>query len=112
MNRTSPFAYSYLIWILIFVIAPILLLWLFNFRYFIQQYKVFLWAILGAIIFSFPWDLISIREQIWLFEKPYIAGWWLFGLPIEEWLFIILVTVMFVSVTLIFWKKIGRLKNV
>lgn len=104
----TPFAYSYPIWILIFLVIPTLILWMLNFSYFTSHLKVFKLAILGAILFSLPWDFIAIKEQIWLFEKPYIFGLWILGLPIEEWFFITLVTILFTCITLIIWRKFGK----
>ncbi len=108
MEILTPFPLSYLAWIGIFVVIPLVALWIFNFSYFKEHIKVFLLAIIGSIIFSFPWDFIAVKEQIWLFEEPYILGIWLAGLPLEDWLFFVLVTVLFTSVTLLFWKKWGN----
>lgn len=101
-------AYAYPVWLVIFVIIPILLLWIWKFA-FLRKYKlVFLLAIIGSIIFSLPWDYIAITERIWYFEKPYILGIWFLGLPIEEWLFIIFVTQLFSTITVLLWKNFGR----
>lgn len=107
-NMISPFPYSYITWLSLFVIVPTIILWIFNFSYFSLHKKVFGLAILGSVIFSFPWDFIAIKEQIWLFEKPYIIGWHIIGLPIEEWIFISVVTILFTCFTLLLWKKMGR----
>jgi lycopene cyclase domain-containing protein len=99
--------YEYLIWLLIFVILPFIILWIWKFRDLIKYKKVFFLATIGSLIFSIPWDVISVRENIWYFRKPHILGIWLFGLPIEEYLFIIFVTLLFSSITILLWEKLG-----
>lgn len=108
MELLSPFPLSYITWILVFVAIPLVILWILNFDYFKKYLKIFILTSGGALLFSVPWDFIAIKEQIWMFEKPYIFGIWFLGLPIEEWLFIVLVTALFTSVTLLFWKKWGN----
>lgn len=99
--------YSYLVWLLIFAILPLILLWAVKFNT-LKRYKIpILLAPLGAIIFSFPWDYIAIKEGIWYFSEPYIMGIWLLGLPIEEWLFIVFETLLFASITALLWNRYG-----
>lgn len=100
--------WEYAIWLLIFVILPLVILWIIRFKD-LKKYKiVFFLAPIGSIIFSLPWDYIAIKEKIWLFTEPHIFGIWLLGLPIEEWLFIIFVTLLFSTVTTLLWEKFGR----
>ncbi len=97
-------AYSYFIWLAVFVAAPLLAIWGIWWRVFVPHLKVIGLAPIGALVFSIPWDIISVREHIWYFERPYIAGIWVGGLPIEEYLFIVLVTVLFASATVVVWS--------
>lgn len=99
--------YSYPLWLLIFVIFPIIFIWFFKHKLLIKYFKAIGFAIIGAIIFSLPWDFIAIQERIWFYEKPYIFGVWFLGLPIEEYAFISLVTVLFSSITIVVWDKYG-----
>jgi lycopene cyclase domain-containing protein len=99
--------YKYPLWLLIFVILPLSILWVIKFKDLKQYRIVFFLAPIGSIIFSLPWDYIAIKEKIWYFTKPHIFGIWLLGLPIEEWFFIIFVTLLFTSITVLLWKKYG-----
>lgn len=99
--------YEYLIWLLIFVILPLIILWIWKFRDLAKYKKVFFLAPVGSLIFSIPWDIIAVRENIWYFREPHILGIWLFGLSIEEYLFIIFVTLLFSSITVLLWKRLG-----
>lgn len=101
------FRYSYPVWLLIFVLLPLALIWFFQYRNLKRNIVPILLAPLGAIIFSFPWDYIAIRERIWYFTEPNIIGTWIFGLPIEEWIFIIFVASLFASITVLLWNKCG-----
>lgn len=64
-------------------------------------------VIIGSILVSFPWDYIMIKERVWYFKEPHIIGIWLLNLPIEEWLFISLVALLFSTVTILLLEKYG-----
>ena len=94
-------------WLLIFTISPLMILWIWKFKYLTKYKIVFFLAPIGSLIFSIPWDIISVKENIWYFTEPHILGIYILWLPIEEWFFIILVTLVFSSVTVVLWKKFG-----
>ncbi|MBI3619961.1 lycopene cyclase domain-containing protein [Candidatus Roizmanbacteria bacterium] len=96
---------SYPLWLFLFCVLPIVVVCLLEFKTIKKYKKVIALAITGSIIFSFPWDFIAIHEKIWYFTKPHIVGIWLGGLPIEEWFFITLETVLFTTVTIVLWEK-------
>lgn len=39
-----------------------------------------------------PWDVVFTELGIWGFNNDYLIGWRLFHLPLEEWLFFLLIT--------------------
>ncbi len=39
-----------------------------------------------------PWDIIFTQKGIWAFNPAYVSGLYLFNLPIEEWLFFVIIT--------------------
>ena len=58
---------------------------------------------------GFIWDYISVNIlQIWSFNSSKIVGVWLLGLPLEEWLFFGLTSMMIATSTLIVAEKIGK----
>ncbi len=99
--------HSYLIWLALFVLAPTGLLWAFYSKVLKRHWRVIFLAPVYALIFSIPWDYISIQERIWYYQTPYIAGLWIFGLPLEEYLFIIFVTLLFANISAVVWNYIG-----
>jgi lycopene cyclase domain-containing protein len=99
--------YEYPFWLLIFVILPLAILWIFKHKN-LMRYKLSLIScIIGSIIFSFPWDYIVIKKKIWYFTDPHIFGTWFLSLPVEEWIFIIFITLLFSSITILLWEKYG-----
>jgi len=64
-------------------------------------------TIIGGIIFGAPWDYIATKNKIWIFSADKIVGIWVLGLPIEEWLFFIFVTLLFTIITLVLWNRYG-----
>jgi len=92
---------------MLFVIIPLVILWLSFARVFKNYLPVFALCIIGSIIFSFPWDYLVIKERIWYFTAPFIIGVALFGVPIENLLFYIFVTILFTCITILLWEKYG-----
>lgn len=48
-------------------------------------------ALLFILIIFIPWDILFTREKIWGFNHNFVTGFLLLNLPIEEWLFFIVV---------------------
>jgi lycopene cyclase domain-containing protein len=97
--------YSYLWWLLLFALFPLVFLYLLNRKVLNSHKKVLLFAAIGGIIFGFPWDYLAIQERIWYFTKPQIIGVWILGLPLEEYIFILLETLLFATITVILLQK-------
>jgi lycopene cyclase domain-containing protein len=100
-------AYSYLLWLFLFAVLPLVCLWAVYIDVLRRYWRAIFLAPIGSLIFSFPWDYISIHEHIWYFQTPHIAGFWMFGLPIEEYLFIVLITLLFASIAAVVWSRLG-----
>lgn len=54
------------------------------------------WPALFAGIFVMmvvfiPWDIIFTARNVWWFNHDYVIGLYIFGLPIEEWLFFVVI---------------------
>lgn len=96
--------FEYLIWLCIFVWLPTILLWIKFYRILIPLKRVFLYAIIGSLVIAGVWDYIAIKENIWYFPEGRILKLWILGLPIEEWFFIIFVTLFISTITVIFFK--------
>ena len=71
-------------------IGSLLIPFLFSFHPKLQFYKK--WrslfpAILLMMAFFISWDILFTRNGIWGFNETYLTGYYLFHLPLEEWLF-------------------------
>lgn len=65
---------------------------IFSFHPKIQFYKrlyVFIPALLISSAIYISWDILFTKEGIWGFNHQYIIGWYLFNLPLEEWMFFV-----------------------
>ena len=96
---------SYLLWLLVFVVIPIIIIWVFKWKLLLKYKKVFVFSSVGAFIVAIPWDVIAVDEKVWYFTKPHIMGIWIGGLPLEEYLFIFLQTFLFTTITLVLLGK-------
>jgi len=87
--------YLYIVLLLIFAIIPSLFL-----LYIVRDRIVFKNLVISLFIFfviGVTWDQISVRAGIWRFAQGKIIGD-LFGIPIEEYLFIIFVPLLVITV--------------
>jgi len=99
--------YSYPLWLLVFLILPLGLIWAFQFRILLKYRWPLLLTGLGCLAIAVPWDLSAVKDHIWYFSEPYILGVWLFGLPIEEYVYILFVALLSACVTVLAWEHYG-----
>lgn len=92
---------SYIVWLLVFIWIPTLLLWIFRFKLLWKYRKSLFWAMLFALVFSIPWDIFAVHNRIWYFPAGGNLGVWIFGLPVEEYLFMATVTLLVGSITIL-----------
>jgi len=99
--------YSYPLWLAVCAVVPIVLLWAAYGSRLKPYGRMFFSCVCGALLLAIPWDYISVQEHIWYFTRPHVSGLWFLGLPIEEWVFITLVTLLFSTITVLTWEKYG-----
>jgi lycopene cyclase domain-containing protein len=99
--------YSYPLWLLLFLVLPLVLLWTFKFQTFMKYKWVLVLVAIGCVGVSVPWDILSVNDRIWYFSEPHIVGIWLLGLPIEEYFYIVLLGVLSCCVTILLWERYG-----
>ncbi len=98
---------TYLAWLLVFAWLPEFLLVLFFGRILWQYRKTLAFCIAGSVVVSIPWDWWAISTGTWLFPPRSIIGVWFGGSPLEEYLFIVFVTLLISSITLVLRKLLG-----
>lgn len=67
-------------------------------------------AIIVMMALFISWDIIFTREGVWGFNETYLSGYYLFHLPVEEWLFFICIpyACLFTHYSLLyFYPKFG-----
>lgn len=96
--------YTYLLWLALFIGIPLLieLRW---YRQLWQQRRAILWALVGSLVGGWLWDAAAVRFHLWYYEPERIAGIWWLGLPLEEWLWIVGVTLLFGFLTVILAER-------
>jgi len=92
---------TYLIWLALFLGLPILLLCARWPRAIWAQRRALGWTTLGALVGGWLWDGLAIHAHIWYYEPAKIAGLWWLGMPLEEWLWIAGVTLLFGCLTIV-----------
>ena len=102
---------EYIQWLSIFVWAPLLVLWILNWQYLSRYKQTFLYCIGFALLFSVPWDILAVQTQIWQFPQDTNLGIWISGLPLEEYLFMIFVTLLISTTTLLIKRRFERRRD-
>lgn len=82
---------------------------------FIRFWKPFFSAIILVGLFFIIWDIYFAFENVWGFNNEYLIGIWWFKLPLEEWLFFLLIPYAsnFIHYSLeFFFPKLELSKNI
>jgi lycopene cyclase domain-containing protein len=97
---------TYLLWLALFIGLPLigLLRWR---RLLWQRRRALFWATAGALVGGWAWDGLAVRFRLWHYDPAHIAGIWWLGLPLEEWLWIAGVTLLFGGITIVVAERIG-----
>ncbi|HAQ18458.1 MAG TPA: lycopene cyclase domain-containing protein [Prolixibacteraceae bacterium] len=82
--------FTYLILLMVSLGAPLALSFDTKVRYY-KNLKYILPAILVTAIIFWIWDIRFAAAQVWSFNSAYTVGLEMKGLPIEEWLFFIII---------------------
>jgi lycopene cyclase domain-containing protein len=98
----------YLNWLFWFVWLPCAVLWVIYWRILIKYKPIFIKAAIAALVFSVPWDVVAYRTHIWLWPQSCCVGVHISYLPMEEYFFLIFVTIYIVTCTLIFLNHFAR----
>jgi lycopene cyclase domain-containing protein len=82
--------YTYMVLMGITLFSPLVLSFDKRVHYY-TRWKALFPSILPMFIVFIIWDVIFTRNNVWWFNKEYVIGWFIAHLPLEEWLFFILV---------------------
>lgn len=96
---------TYLIWLALFVGLPLLALALAARRRLWPRRRALAWTLLGALAGGWAWDAGIVKLGTWDYIPEHIAGVWIGGLPLEEWLWIVGVTLMFAMLTILIEER-------
>ncbi len=58
---------------------------------FYEKFKPLFTGIFFMMLVFIPWDIIFTHHRIWWFNHDYVLGFYIGGLPIEEWLFFVVI---------------------
>ena len=94
-------AATYLIWLFLFIGLPLLIIAWFGHGVLVQKQRALGLAVLGALVGGWLWDALAVRVGLWYYDPGNITGLWFLGLPLEEWLWILGVTLLFGAITVL-----------
>ena len=81
--------------------------------HFIQYWKAFFTAIISVGLFFIAWDVYFTYQSVWGFSDQYLIGIRIFKLPLEEWLFFLLIpySSLFIHYSLLYFFPKPRLSK-
>jgi lycopene cyclase domain-containing protein len=99
---------TYMIWLALFIGLPLLALLVAARRAIRRRWRALAWATLGALVGGWAWDALAVRLGAWYYDPNNIVNVWVGGLPLEEWLWIMGVTLLFGAVTVVVAERTER----
>ncbi len=84
-----------------------------NKVHFFSKWKFLFPGIIASAVFFIAWDVWFTNSGIWKFNPDYILGFYILNLPVEEWLFFIVVpfSCVFIYEVMNYFVKKDVLKN-
>lgn len=98
---------TYMVWLALFIGLPLAVLWGGWGRDLWRQRRALAWGVSGALVGGWAWDALAVRFGLWYYDPGHLVGWWFLGLPLEEWLWIAGVTLLFGSLTIVLAERAG-----
>lgn len=92
--------YTYLVWLFCFIGVPLLVLLRWR-QPLWRQRRALAWTVFGSVVGGWLWDALAVRIGLWHYDPARIAGIWFWGLPLEEWIWIVGVTLLFGGLTIL-----------
>ena len=99
---------TYIIWLALFVGIPLVALAIAARGRLWRQRRAIGWTLAGALIGGWAWDAGIVVLGTWDYDPNNILGIWFAGLPLEEWLWITGVTLMFAALTILLEERSKR----
>lgn len=93
---------GYIRWLIAFVWIPEIISVSIYRDVFVKHWRIFPAVIIITLVIGIPWDYFGIKQGVWFF--PGIIGIWIFGIPLEEYLFFVFLAILGALTTLIFYE--------
>jgi lycopene cyclase domain-containing protein len=93
-------SFTYVVWLFQFLGVPLLAVALAFPRALWRQRRALGLTVAGSLLGGWAWDALAVRLGAWSFDPGHTLGWWLAGLPLEEWLWIVGTTLLFAGLTI------------
>lgn len=100
-KKIKMLSYSYLVWLLIFLVTPLLFMWVFYQK--LLRHYAHIFVVNGLlVVFGLIWDNWGTAHRLWSFPSGSNVGYRFLYLPIEEYIaFGVLFTFMVTALTII-----------
>lgn len=104
--------YPYLTFLLVFFLAPTLVLGWYVRRDIVRYRRTGVWILFFVYAAGFFWDWLSWRTALWRYDTAPTLGLWIGGLPVEEYVgFYVLSSALMFVVTLVVLRRARGCSN-
>jgi len=100
---------SYALFLLIFIVPPMLLFGWLTRRLITRRFLLAVAALLVlCVVYTTPWDNYLVATGVWSYSKSLVIGPTFGYVPVEEYVFFVLQTLMGAFFTLWLWRRLYR----
>lgn len=100
--------YHYLVLMFVGCIFPVAIFWIFFHKELLRYKKTIKYFMLLFVVSWYILDFLAFRWNVWYLGEGRHIGLWFAGLPLEEWIYVIMVPFSWVTYTLVAKEKIGK----
>lgn len=104
--------WNYLIHLLLWMLPIVLMQWAAFFKILLTQTKAILITPLVLGIYLSLTDVVAVKEGIWFFDETQILGFFILGVPIEEWLFFYITALLVTQSFILFHWRLWKWKSI
>jgi len=95
--------FEYLILMLVFTVPFI------SYALYKRRFKTLAYAAVIGLAIGVPWDMIATHlYRVWSWNEQTLIGVWVGGLPLEEWLFMVLTPMALIGALAMFKIEVTR----
>ena len=100
--------FSYLAYMLIFTLTPISILWFRYYQFLWLNRKIIFYTLAFGIVYQLIADPFAEGWRAWFFSDDKVLGLWVLNFPIENVIFVVLISIAISSAVLVLVRHFNK----